>query len=56
MDAVAQADVDAIQLLASLWLQDFVRNQPIRMDADLKRELGQDLYSEAMTAWRAVSR
>jgi hypothetical protein len=55
MDAVAQADVDAIQLLASLWLQNSVRNQPIRMDADLNRELGQDLYGEAMTAWRAVS-
>lgn len=54
MDAVTQADVNAIQTLASLWLQDSVRNQPIRMDADLNTELGQYWYRQAKEAWQAV--
>jgi len=54
MDAVAQDEVDAIQNLASLWLQSIVRNQPIRMGADLKSEVGQDFYRDAKAAWLAV--
>jgi hypothetical protein len=55
MDAVKQDQVLAIQNFASLWLQDKVRNQPIRMDEELNREVGQDWYSETKTAWRAVT-
>lgn len=55
MDAVKQAQVDAITRYADLWLQDKAPNQPIRMDGDtLKRELGQSKYSEAKTAWTAI--
>ena len=54
MDAVEQDQVLAIQNLASLWLQDKVRNLPIRMDGNLNRELGQDWYSQARAAWQAV--
>ena len=55
MDAVDQDQVLAIQNFASLWLQDKVRNQPIRMGGNLNRELGQDLYSEAKAAWLTIS-
>jgi hypothetical protein len=54
MDAVEQADVLAIQSFTSLWLQDKVSNQPIRMDASLKPELGPGLHSQAKAAWLAV--
>jgi hypothetical protein len=54
MDAVPQDQVQAIQNFASLWLQDKVRNQPIRMGGDLQRELGQDWYSQAKAAWEAI--
>lgn len=51
MDAVAQDDVDKIRHLAELWLQNSVRNQPIRMDADLNIEVGHATYAEAIAAW-----
>ena len=54
MDAVAQSEVVQIQNLAELWLQDEVRNQPVRMNSKLYAELGQDLYSQAKSAWLAV--
>jgi hypothetical protein len=54
MDAVEQDQVLAIQDFASLWLQDKVSNQPIRVDASLKPELGPGLYSQAKAAWLAV--
>lgn len=54
MDAVDQDQVLAIQNLASLWIQDKVRNQPIRPNADLGPELGQGSYSQAKAAWNAV--
>jgi hypothetical protein len=54
MDAVDQCQVLAIQNFASLWLQDKVRNQPVRMGGDLNRELGQDRYSEAKAAWYVI--
>ena len=54
MDAIKQDDVLAIQKLAKLWLEDSARNQPIRMDGNLNRELGQNSYSQAKAAWLAV--
>lgn len=54
MDAVAQNQVEAIRNLASLWLCDKVRNQPIRMSSGLQREIGQDSYSQAKAAWLAL--
>lgn len=54
MDAVDQDQALAIQNLASLWLQDKVRNHPIRMDGNLNPELGQGVYSRAKAAWNAV--
>jgi uncharacterized protein len=54
MDAVAEDQVLAIQNLAGLWLQDKVRNQPLRMGGGQIREIGQDWYSQAKAAWLAV--
>ena len=54
MDAVKQEQVLAIQMLAQLWLEDHVRNQPIRMNGNLKLELGQEWYSKAKAAWMAI--
>ncbi|MFP5210020.1 MAG: patatin-like phospholipase family protein [Acidobacteriota bacterium] len=54
MDAVKQEQVLAIQMLAQLWLDDHVRNQPIRMNGNLKLELGQDWYSQAKAAWKTI--
>lgn len=54
MDAVEQDQVLAIQNFASLWLQDKVLNQPIRMDENLNPELGQERYSQAKAAWQAI--
>ncbi len=54
MDAVAQEDVEKIQSLASLWLQDKVRNQGVRLNGNLYAEVGQDAYSQAKAAWLAV--
>jgi hypothetical protein len=55
MDAVPDKDVQAIQKLASLWLLDKARNQPIRMDGSLAPEVGHALYSDAKKAWFSVS-
>jgi hypothetical protein len=55
MDAVQQAQVDAISQYADLWLQGEAPNQPIRMDGDtLKPELGQSTFQGAAAAWGAV--
>jgi patatin-like phospholipase len=54
MDAVDQPQVDAIMKFATLWLNDQAMNQPIRMDGALTAELGQDRYSKAKAAWRAI--
>jgi hypothetical protein len=52
LDAIEQADVDAISSFADLWLQDQVRNQPIRMNGStLECELGQVNFSDAADAW-----
>jgi hypothetical protein len=56
MDAVEQAQVNAIEHLADLWLKDQVRNQSIRMNSDtLECELGSETFSSALTAWRQIS-
>jgi len=55
MDAVEQAQVDAISKYADLWVQGAAPNQPIRMDGDtLRRELGQDTFQGAVAAWQAI--
>ncbi|HEX3153565.1 MAG TPA: patatin-like phospholipase family protein [Candidatus Angelobacter sp.] len=55
MDAIKQAQVDAITRYADLWLQNKAPNQPIRMDRNtLKAELGQETYSAAKAAWAAI--
>ncbi len=56
MDAVQQAQVDAISSYADLWVSGVAPNQPIRMDSDmLKPELGQSTFPDAVKAWRAIS-
>lgn len=55
MDATAQADVMNIQALATLWLDDKARNQPIRMNGDLAPEVGHALHSQAREAWETLS-
>lgn len=55
MDAVQQAEVDAISKYADLWLQNLAPNQPIRMNGDtLSRELGQSTFQAACAAWNAI--
>jgi len=55
MDAVEQAQVDAISRYADLWVQGAAPNQPIRMDGDtLRPELGQDTFQGAVAAWQAI--
>lgn len=56
MDAVKQSQVNAISGYADLWLDDLAPNQPIRMDGDtLTTELGQDRFSGALAAWKALT-
>ncbi len=55
MDAVEQSQVNAISDYADLWLQDLVRNQPIRMDSDtLTVEIGDARFSDACKSWNAI--
>jgi uncharacterized protein len=55
LDAIEQAQVDAISKYADLWLQNVAPNQPIRMNGQtLARELGQSKFSEAVAAWNVI--
>ena len=55
MDAIQQAQVNAIASYADLWVQGQAPNQPIRMNGDtLVRELGQDRFLSAVAAWNAI--
>ena len=55
MDAIQQTDVELIKKLAAAWIADQAMNQPIRMDGDtLAAELGQDRFSAAVAAWKAL--
>jgi hypothetical protein len=55
MDAVAQAEVDAISQYSALWLQNVAPNQPIRMHGStLAPELGQASFGGALAAWLAI--
>ena len=55
MDAVPQAQVEAICNYADLWVQNIAPNQPIRMDGDtLACELGQTTFEDAAAAWKAI--
>jgi len=55
MDAVEQAQVDAISKYADLWVEGVVPNQPVRMDGDaLQCELGQVTFPAAVAAWKAI--
>ncbi len=56
MDAVQDEQVSAIRHFADLWLNDQVRNQPIRMNSDtLACELGQETFSAAVAVWKQIS-
>ncbi len=55
IDAIDQADVNAIAQLSQLWLQNRVRNQPIRMDGTtLAAKVGHEWFSDALAAWTAL--
>jgi hypothetical protein len=55
MDAVEQAEVDAISQYASLWLQSLAPNQPIRMHGSTRApEVGQATFGDALAAWLAI--
>lgn len=55
MDAVQQAQVNAISNYADLWIQNVAPNQPIRMDGNsLACELGQITFGDAAAAWNAI--
>jgi hypothetical protein len=55
MDAIQQAQVNAIANYADLWVQNLAPNQPIRMNGDtLHLELGQTTFQNAVDAWNAI--
>jgi hypothetical protein len=55
MDAVQQAEVNAISNYGDLWVQSVAPNQPIRMNGDtLVSELGQSSFQDAVAAWNAL--
>ena len=55
MDAVQQAEVEAISAYADLWILSVAPNQPIRMNGDtLVSELGQSWFQDALGAWNAI--
>jgi hypothetical protein len=55
IDAIDQPQVAAIDKLALLWLQNHVRNQPLRIDGDtLENELGYESFADAAAAWAAI--
>jgi len=51
MDAVAAADVALIGRLATDWLANRIRNEPVRMNAAATLEIGQARASDAVQAW-----
>jgi hypothetical protein len=54
-DAVEQSQIDEIAQYADLWVKNEAPNQPIRMDGNtLARELGQDRFGTAKSAWEAI--
>jgi hypothetical protein len=54
-DAVEQSQIDEITQYADLWVKNEAPNQPIRMDGNtLARELGQDRFGTAKSAWEAI--
>ena len=55
LDAVQQADVDAIKKLTALWLQGQVSNQAIRANGNsLHCEIGHADYPTAVKAWQTL--
>jgi len=55
MDAIEPVQVNAIAAFADLWLQNHVRNQPIRINGDtLECELGYESFADAAAAWAAI--
>ena len=55
LDAVEQAQVDAITAYTEQWLLSKVSNQPIRMNGDtLKLEVGSNWFQEAVAAWNKI--
>ncbi|MGJ0485182.1 MAG: hypothetical protein ACR65R_11735 [Methylomicrobium sp.] len=53
LDAVEQADVDAIRRFAKAWLEDLITNQAIRANgSSLRHEIGHQHYSKALNHWR----
>jgi hypothetical protein len=57
LDAVEQADVDAIKRFAKAWLEDQITNQAIRANgSSLRHEIGHQHYSEALSHWRTIDR
>ncbi len=55
MDAVAAAEVALIGRLATDWLQNRIRNEPVRMNAATNLEIGQARASDAMQLWQALA-
>src|SRR5579871_5496653 len=52
LDAVAQADVQRIQNLCTLWMRNSVPNQPIRSNSEnFHCEIGHATFSQAKAAW-----
>lgn len=56
MDATVDEDVTCILRFCDLWLQDEVRNQPIRLNPDFEPCLGHRLFSDARAAFQGWSK
>ena len=56
LDAVEEEQVAAVSHLADLWINNRVRNQPVRMNSDtLECELGQETFGAAIAVWKQIS-
>lgn len=55
VDAVENDQIKLVSELATLWLADTVRNQPIRRDSQtLAEEIGAGTFSKARAAWESL--
>jgi hypothetical protein len=56
IDAIEQAQVDAIARYAQMWIANSAPNQPIRMNGDtFECELGHETFGDALAAWRQLT-
>jgi hypothetical protein len=53
-DAMRQRELDLVRKMGELWVRDAVPNQPIRMGARMRCDIGDPTFGEALAHWRRV--